>query len=142
MNSFVLEHCLGDEIGYKFKLTSNKNGEKMIVCNDRNGSCRKNICECDKRLVERLTQQSGRTLNVRPPIKLIKTNGTRATIKALVILIAKKNVNEVEVTRFWNLILLVVSFFYYKQLKAFFKSLVQSGWSSKWKVSAFRLFRD
>ena len=92
---------MGDEIGYKFKLTSNKNGEKMIVCTDRNGSCRKNICECDKRLVERLTQLSGSVSNVSLPIKIIiKTNGTRATIKALVILIARKSVNEVEGTRF------------------------------------------
>ena len=75
MNSFVLEHCLGDEIGYKFKLTSNKNGEKMIVCTDRNGSCRKNICECDKRLVERLTQLSGNSSNASAPLKQLRQMG-------------------------------------------------------------------
>ena len=43
----------------------------MIVCTDRNGSCRKNICECDKRLVERLTQLSGSESNVSHPITII-----------------------------------------------------------------------
>ena len=81
----------------------------MIVCTDRNGSCRKNICECDKRLVERLTQLSGKAFQLDRINKKVyltfKPNGTRVIIKALGTSTAMKNVKEVEGTRFLNSIL-------------------------------------
>ena len=43
--------CRGEEVGYAADLLiDQETGKKSIVCTNRAGSCRKNICECDKRL--------------------------------------------------------------------------------------------
>lgn len=46
--------CKGEEIGYQFDLNEDENGNKSIECVNKIGSCRRNICECDKQLAEGL----------------------------------------------------------------------------------------
>ena len=43
--------CTGEELGYRFSLIHDTlSDKKEIVCRNKPGSCRRNICECDKRL--------------------------------------------------------------------------------------------
>lgn len=44
--------CKGEEIGYRFDLTTDVNGNKDVVCTNKPGSCRYNICQCDVRLAK------------------------------------------------------------------------------------------
>jgi len=46
--------CKGENLGYKFDLFIRPNGNKVIKCKDKPGSCKRNICECDKKLAEQL----------------------------------------------------------------------------------------
>jgi len=47
--------CIGEEIGYGADLLiDNDTGKHYIQCNNKLGSCRRNICECDKQLSENL----------------------------------------------------------------------------------------
>merc|ERR1712176_362598 len=49
--------CKGEEIGYQADLIINdQTGEKSIQCLNKLGSCRRNICECDKQLAENLAK--------------------------------------------------------------------------------------
>lgn len=47
--------CKGENLGYKFDLFIRPNGTKVIKCRDKAGSCKRNICECDKKLAEQLS---------------------------------------------------------------------------------------
>merc|ERR1719361_2438269 len=42
--------CRGEEIGYAYELMEDQDGVKSIDCLNKAGSCRRNICECDKAL--------------------------------------------------------------------------------------------
>lgn len=44
--------CRGEEIGYSADLVEDENGNKSVECTNRAGECRRNICECDKKLAE------------------------------------------------------------------------------------------
>ena len=45
--------CIGEEVGYSFDLvTEDGTGEKTIQCTNRVGTCRRNVCECDRQLAE------------------------------------------------------------------------------------------
>ena len=45
--------CIGEEVGYSFDLiTEDGTGEKSIQCTNRVGTCRRNVCECDRQLAE------------------------------------------------------------------------------------------
>ena len=45
--------CRGEEVGYSADLVEDaETGKKSIVCTNKAGACRRNICECDKRLAE------------------------------------------------------------------------------------------
>ena len=45
--------CRGEEVGYSADLVEDADtGKKSIVCTNKAGACRRNICECDKRLAE------------------------------------------------------------------------------------------
>ena len=45
--------CRGEEVGYSADLVEDaETGKKSIVCTNKGGACRRNICECDKRLAE------------------------------------------------------------------------------------------
>ena len=47
--------CIGEEVGYSYDLNiDDQTGEKSIECTNRRGTCRRNICECDKKLAEQL----------------------------------------------------------------------------------------
>lgn len=46
--------CKGENLGYKFDLVVRANGRKLIKCTNKAGSCKRNICECDKKLAEDL----------------------------------------------------------------------------------------
>lgn len=47
--------CIGEEIGYRYDLMhDNATGKNSIECTNKIGSCRRNICECDKQLAENL----------------------------------------------------------------------------------------
>jgi len=48
--------CAGEEHSYKMDLFKDINGEKHIECTNKLGSCRRNICECDKALSEKLAR--------------------------------------------------------------------------------------
>jgi len=50
--------CKGEEIGYQVDLIDDVNGfnGRSIICLNKPGSCRRNICECDKQLAESLAQ--------------------------------------------------------------------------------------
>jgi len=49
------DKCRGEAIGYKADLTYDENYEKIIVCQNEVGSCKRNICECDKALAMALS---------------------------------------------------------------------------------------
>lgn len=48
-----ITECKGEEIGYAVDLVEGENG-RSIQCLNKLGSCRRNICECDKQLAENL----------------------------------------------------------------------------------------
>jgi len=50
------QECSGDRVKYKYKLKIDKTtGEKDIACLNPEGSCPRNICECDKRWSKQLS---------------------------------------------------------------------------------------
>lgn len=46
--------CRGEALGYKFDLLMKPNGKKSIKCLNKPGTCKRNICECDRHLAEAL----------------------------------------------------------------------------------------
>jgi len=46
--------CAGEEFGYRAKLDRDSDGNNIIQCTNKPGSCRYNICQCDKALAEKL----------------------------------------------------------------------------------------
>lgn len=49
--------CLPEETGYRFSATFDSvTGRPNVECINREGTCRRNICECDKAFAERLPQ--------------------------------------------------------------------------------------
>jgi len=49
--------CIGEEIGYAADLLiDDVTGQKSLQCSNKLGSCRRNICECDKQLAEGLSK--------------------------------------------------------------------------------------
>merc|ERR1711979_35797 len=50
------KECRGEEFGYRMDLNIDSQGNKEIVCTNKPGSCRYNICQCDKALAEKLAQ--------------------------------------------------------------------------------------
>lgn len=46
--------CAGEEWGYSYQLETDEKGNRFAVCTNKPGSCRRNICECDKALAENL----------------------------------------------------------------------------------------
>jgi len=48
--------CAGEELGYKMDLFRDADDKAQITCTNKVGSCRRNICECDKALAEKLGQ--------------------------------------------------------------------------------------
>lgn len=47
--------CQGDKVKYKYRLLQHKlTGKKSIECVNKEGTCQRNICECDKRWSEKL----------------------------------------------------------------------------------------
>jgi len=52
--------CQGDKVKYKYRLVQDQTtGEKKVECVNKEGSCQRNICECDKRWSEKLAQIEG-----------------------------------------------------------------------------------
>jgi len=51
-----VDECRGEDIGYRADLIEEDDGSHSITCTNKEGSCRKNICECDKRLAEQLAK--------------------------------------------------------------------------------------
>ena len=46
--------CKGENLGYKYQLYyREKSGRPAIRCTGRPGTCKRNICECDKALAEK-----------------------------------------------------------------------------------------
>merc|ERR1712130_166829 len=45
--------CRGENIGYRADLLIDQDGNKSIQCTNKEGECRRNICECDKALAEK-----------------------------------------------------------------------------------------
>jgi len=50
------DECRGEDIGYQVDLITDAEGNKSIECLNKVGACRRNICECDKRLAMQLAQ--------------------------------------------------------------------------------------
>lgn len=49
--------CRGEELGYRVDLlTDSVTGKKSLQCLNKAGTCRRNICECDKRLAEQFSK--------------------------------------------------------------------------------------
>lgn len=48
------DQCKGENIGYRADLIINPDGTKSIECQNKAGECRRNICECDKALAQKL----------------------------------------------------------------------------------------
>ena len=48
------DSCAGENLGYRADLMTDNDGNKSIVCTNKLGECRRNICECDKALAEKL----------------------------------------------------------------------------------------
>lgn len=46
--------CAGENYGYAMDALVDADGNKYLKCNNKVGSCRRNICECDKALAEKL----------------------------------------------------------------------------------------
>lgn len=46
--------CVGEDFGYKMELTFDADNKKILKCTNKKGSCRYNICQCDKALAEKL----------------------------------------------------------------------------------------
>ena len=57
MLNLNLDECRGEDIGYRADLVEDANGNKSIVCTNKPGECRRNICECDKALAEKLASE-------------------------------------------------------------------------------------
>lgn len=56
-NQFNMGHitkaeCAGEELGYRHTLDVDGSGARSITCTNPVGSCRRSICECDKKLAE------------------------------------------------------------------------------------------
>jgi hypothetical protein len=50
---FPAESCAGELVGYQANLVEN-DGVRSIECTNKLGACRRNICECDRRLAIKL----------------------------------------------------------------------------------------
>jgi len=48
--------CKGSEKGYDAELNKDANGKRFIKCGNEPGSCRYNVCMCDKHLAEQLAK--------------------------------------------------------------------------------------
>ncbi|CBY10157.1 unnamed protein product [Oikopleura dioica] len=48
--------CVGEDIGYKFDLLTNADGSKDVICTNKPGSCRYNVCQCDLALAKGLAK--------------------------------------------------------------------------------------
>jgi len=52
--------CLGDRVKYKYQLLlDSATGDKSITCLNEEGTCQRNICECDKRWANNLQKLAG-----------------------------------------------------------------------------------
>ena len=51
------DHCSGEAIAYRADLTYDEDYNKVINCLNDAGSCKRNICECDKALAMSLSQE-------------------------------------------------------------------------------------
>ena len=50
------DECRGEDVGYRADLLTDEAGNKSIQCTNKVGSCRYNVCQCDKQLAEQLAQ--------------------------------------------------------------------------------------
>jgi hypothetical protein len=46
--------CGGEDVGYRMDLNTDSDGKNWVECTNKIGSCRYNVCQCDKQLAEQL----------------------------------------------------------------------------------------